>query len=351
LAGLGERAVSILDLRWGRRKPKPPDAQTLPDPPASPARRTPIRVTDEGDGQLLNRTYSYWSNAYIGPGGLVTLFVGHADGRPKFFRVNLATGAVERLGALLGYGGTGEGWYWDREGYIFLCDGPRLRRVNPFTGHDTVVLDISQIHPGYRLWQAHSSDDGVTHSATVEKVVSEGAYPRLGTVVSRRGEVMLFSAVGALDESHISADGNWLIIEEDNDNRIIDLVTKDERRLTNAEGALSHLDSGHGFIVGEDDQRGACTYLDVKTLERRVLFETWNQGVVSVKGGKCLVTDSERLKLVALDGSGVIPLEPHGMTGGDYDRTCRANLDPTGAVAMYVSNATGRMDAYILPVA
>lgn len=340
--------MSILDLRWGRRKRKPTEPAPPPAPPIGP--RTPMKVTDASDGELLNRTYSYWPNAWAGPDGRVTLFVGHADGRPKFFRVNLTTGHVERLGALLGYGGTGEGWYWDRAGYIFLCDGPRLRRVNPFTGHDTVVMDISQLHPGYRLWQAHSSEDGTVHSATVEKVVSEGAYPRLGTVAQRHGELMLFSAEGTLDESQVSADGGFLIIKENDDNRIIDLVTRDERRITNTEGALGHSDCGHGFAVGEDDQRGACVHLDLRTLERRLLFPTWGMGVVSVRGGRCLVTNSRSLSLVALDGSGLTHLIDHGMQGSGYDFTCRANLDPTGTVALYLSNAAGRMDAYLLPV-
>lgn len=342
---------SVSGLFWWKRAPKrskPPAPVPVPPPPSSTG---PIRVTDERDGELLNRGYAYWSACHVGSDGLVTLFVGHADGRPKFFRVNLGTGHVERLGAMLGYGGTGEGWYFDQAGYIFLCDGPRLRRVHPFTGHDTVVMDISSLHPGYRLWQAHSSIDGTVHSATVEHVVSEGAYPKIGTVAQRHGGLMLFTAEGNLDESHISGDGWTLLIEESHGNRIIDLGTREEQRLTNEQGALAHLDCGPDFAVGEDDQRGACTWLNLRTLERRVLFETWNQGVVSMKGGTCIVTDATHVKRVSLDGwHGVTRIAEHGMTGGDYDRTARANLDPTGRVAMWISNAAGRFDAYLSAV-
>ncbi len=341
---------SVSSLLWWKRAPKrskPPAPVPVPPPVHSSG---PIRVTDERDGELINRGYSYYSNAWIGPDGLVTLFVGHADGWPKFFRVNLETGEVERLGAMLGYGGTGEGWYFCRDGYLFLCDGPRLRRVNPFTGHDTVVMDINSLHPGYRLWQAHSSIDGTVHSATVQQVVSEGAYPKIGTVVQRHGGLMLFTAEGELDESHISGDGWTLVIEESHGNRIIDLGTKEEQRLTNAQGALSHLDCGPDFMVGEDDQRGACTWLNLRTLERRVLFETWNQGVISVKGGKCIVTDSTHIRSVDLQGFGTTPIAAHGMTGSGYDYQCRASLDPIGRVATWVSNAAGRMDVYLSPV-
>lgn len=347
--------MSLFDLRWPKKKKKPtaegtgwpPLVKPLPPPPGY---FQPIRVTDDRDGELLNRGYAYWSTSHIGPDGLVTLFVGHTDGRPKFFRVNLQTGQVERLGAMLGYQGTSEGWYYLADGYVYLCDGPRLRRVDPFTGDDHVVLDISSIRDGCRLWQPHSDSTGIVHSATVEQIVSEGAYPRLGTVVSRRGEVMLFAAEGLLDESHLDASGQFLIIEENNGNRIIDLSTRDEQQLSNADGALSHVDCGQGFMVGEDDQRGACTYLDLRTVGRRVLFETWAQGVVSVKGGRCLVTDATHVKAVALDGSGVTRLAAHGMVGSGYDFTCRASLDPTGRVATWLSNGAGRMDLYLLAV-
>lgn len=305
-------------------------------------------MTDERDGEILNRTYSYWSNALVTADGSVLMFVGHADGQPRFFNVNLESRTVIRLGALLPYVGTGEGWYFDRDGFIYLCDGPRLRRVHPLTGSDVVVLDISESHPGCRINQAHSSDDGTVHSATVELIVSDGAYPKIGTVVQRGGQRHFFQATGVLDESHISGDGSLLLIEEDNGNIIYDFDSHVERTLTNEQGALSHVDCGPDFAVGEDDQAGACTWLDLRTLQRRALFPTRNQGVVSVKGGRCIVTGQKLICLIAVDGSGVTHLAAHGMNGSGYDFMCRANLDPTGRVAMYVSNAAGRMDAYLL---
>lgn len=230
-----------------------------------------------------------------------------------------------------------------------LCDGPRLRRVNPFSGADEIVLDISATHPGCDLWQPHSDDQGLAHSATVRQVVSSGSYPKIGTVVQCPSGRLYWQAIGTLDESHITSDGSFVIIEEDNGNRIIDLTNKSEQRLTNAEGALAHIDCGPGYMVGEDDQRGACTYLDCRTLERRVLFNTWSMGHVSVRAGRCLLSGASDLSLVALDGSGVTNLVEHGMIGsGSYDLQVHGNLDATGKVAAWVSNAAGRHDLYLL---
>jgi hypothetical protein len=250
---------------------------------------------------------------------------------------------------MLGYGGTAEGWYWTPNGEVMLCDGPRLRRVSPFTGADEVVLDISGIMSGCRLWQAHSSDDGRTHSATVQRIVDDGAYPNVGTaLVHRGGEPRIYLNRAELDESHITADGSHLIIEEGDGNRIIDLASGAETGIANAAGALSHIDCGPGFAVGEDDQQGACVRLDLRTMERRVLFSTWGMGHVSVRSGRCLLSDAKQLALVALDGSGVTHLIEHGMRGEGYDFQVHGNLSPDGTAAAYVSNAAGRMDLYLL---
>src|SRR5688500_3690019 len=106
-----------------------------------------VCVTANEGGPVLNRTYSYWSNAWVGPNGLVYVFIGHPDGAVRFYSIGAPTKSsptgVVGLGPLLPYAGTGEGWYWDAEGWIYLCDGPRLRRVNPFTAEDVVVFNVS----------------------------------------------------------------------------------------------------------------------------------------------------------------------------------------------------------------
>ena len=341
--------------------PSPPPAAPSPEvPPIGPSAPVPtpgaamrvFQVTDASDGELTPRMYSYWSNAWIASDGSIYVFVGHADGHPRFFRVPHG-GAVERLGSPLSYTGTAEGWYWDAAGWIYLLDGSRLRHVDPFGSRDDVVFDIGDTHPGCRLWQAHSSDDGQTHSATVQRITDNGPYQNAGTVVVSHGQQEYFPAQGTLDESQITADGSYLIIKEDDDNRVITMGTRDTRLFRNADGALGHSDCGRSLIVGEDDQHGECVLYDLHEPlvpeRRRTLFKTWAMGHISVKGNRCLLSDATHLSLVALDGSGVTPLIAHGMVGSDYDHQVQGNLDPTGRVACYMTNHGGeRFDVFLL---
>lgn len=301
-----------------------------------------ITVASPEDGPWEPRMYAYWPNAYV-RGDTVFVFAGHADGRPRFFKIDLASGAVDPLGAIMGYGGTSEGWYWNREGRIYVCDGPRLRRVNPFDpNEDDVVMDIGAMFQGCRLWQAHSSDDGVTHSATVEQIVEDGPYPRLGTVVQHRGSLNFYGAEGRLDESQVTRSGSHVVIQENDDNRVVDVATGDVRLLRDEDGAVAHADVGETIVLGEDNWAGACVLWDLLqplTPDRkRILFRTSNMGHVSLRNGRCLLSDDDHIGLVALDGSGVTWLLPHGQQVTTYDTQVQANLDPTGRVACYISN-------------
>jgi hypothetical protein len=307
-----------------------------------------IKVTTPDDGQLLNRGYSYWSQAWV-DGDDVLCFVGHTDNWPRFYRVNLRSGAIERLGALLPYSSTGEGWYLDHAGCLYLTVDAQLLRVNPLGGEATVVMAVSDDR--YRLWQAHSSDDGQTHCATVQRVTSDGPYHNETTLVKTPTNVTAFATRGALDESQVTSDGAYLVIKEDDDNRIIELSTGTERLLTDADGAVGHSDVGPSLLVGEDNIRGACVAWDLTrdlTLQnQKHLFGTWNMGHVSIRAGRCLHSDETSLNLVNLDGSGVTRLLDHGMVGSGYDYQCMANLSPCGRVAAWVSNAAGRFDLYL----
>lgn len=344
--------------RWSYEGKKGAEAAT-PSPPAprpSGGLRL-VKVTDERDGELVNRGYSYWPQAWIKDAeGATYAFCGHADGNPRFFRV--VDGGVNRLGPLLEghYLGTGEGLYWSRDGRVHVCAGSQLRLVNPFTGAEELIYDASADgHPDWNLWQAHSSDDGQVHSATVRIPTPSGPYPAVGTLLVRGGAASFYPAEGELDESQVSSDGAYLLIKEshgasDDDNRLVNLATGDVQRLTKAEGALGHSDCGASFAIGADRANGTCAYVSFTQRLRagRALFQTWNMGHVSVKGGRCLLADATALSLVALDGSGVTKLADHGMIGDDYDHQVMANLDLTGRVAAYLSNAAGRMDLYLL---
>jgi len=322
-------------------------------------------VTDAVDGDFVNRMYPYWSNACL-IDGQAYIFAGTTDDRPKFFRVNLDNGEVTRLGALLPYTGTGEGWSWDINGRIYLGDGPFLRRVNPISGQDDVIFSVQDRFPGHRLWQIHVSRDGQMQSATLQRVTSEGAYPNVGTVVhhSATGQLDYFPALGKLDESSISKNGRWVLIQEDNNDRIIDLTMDpvQERLVYDAERAVAHCDMGPDYAIGEADKPdpGACVKMDLATLEITILYLTNNMGHVSVQNGKCLLTDVMNLSLLPMDGSGPITLAQHGMVVPPnatpdvaYNHQCMANLDPTATVAVYVTNRGGRgrfdVDLLVLP--
>lgn len=346
--------------------PAPPPPSSLPQPPARPSPgpvlNRVVRVTNEQDGDFMPRMYSYWPNAVIRDGAIY-VFAIHVDGSPRFFRVS-QDGTVARLGPLLPYRTLGEGWYFDADAGVYLIDGPRLRRVNPFSLEDRIVFSIERTHPGCELWQAHSSDDGNVHSATVQRVVSEGAYPRIGTVVCRWRDQTFFAAVGDLDESQITPDGEFLIIKETLEdglaNRIITLASGNERLLRKADGAVGHSDCGPGSLVGEwspppGPEHGQCVYWDLRTLTRRELFATWNMGHVSVRGDVCLSSNSDTIAVVDLNGGGRRPFLNHGMVIHDpehaYDDMTKANLDPSGRIACYMSNQGGsRFDVFVAPV-
>ena len=328
------------DLAWVRAQLlNSPEGRLHHDGPAPSPDVRVIRVTDERDGAFVHRMYGYWSNAWVS-GRWAYVFAGHADGRPRCFKVDLESGDVERDTFQAPYLGTTEGWSWTADGQITLCEGSRLLTANPFTGGAIVQTDISVTHPGCDLWQAHASDDGRVHTATVRRTVSDGAYPKIGTIVVRDGQQTFYAAQGDLDESAADPSGRFVIIKEEFqrdkkrlDNRILDLQSGADNWIRDEDGAFGHSDMGDGCIVGEDDQIGACVLMDLRTRARRVLFSSWNMGHVSVRGNRCLGSDDTRLYDVRLDGSGRTALHAHGsgeITG--------ANLDPSGRVGCYVAN-------------
>jgi hypothetical protein len=81
---------------------------------------------------------------------------------------------------------------------------------------------------------------------------------------------------------------------------------------------------------------------------RRTLFTTWNMGYVSLRGGRCLHSDATHLSLVDLESGQRTPLVAHGNVGNDYDSRVKANLDPTGRVACYMTNDGRRFDVWLL---
>jgi hypothetical protein len=278
------------------------------------------------------------ANAWIS-GQTAYVFAGSvASGGPQFFGVDLATGAVSHMGQMVPYIGETEFWYWTPDGWVMIGVGSHLHRVNPFTGDDEIVLDISATHPGHTLDQWHSSDNGTTHSATVK----DPSYQKVGTVTMHNGKQDYWPKVGVLDESQVRRDGRGVCIKENgDDNRYIDLDTRETTWLRDHQRAIGHSDCGPDYVVGEADKPdpGGCViwYFDRLNSGPTFLFPTLNLGYVSTRGGRCLHSGDTHLSLIDLQTGAATPILEHGAhAGNDYDLRVKANLDPSGRIATYM---------------
>ena len=83
----------------------------------------------------------------------------------------------------------------------------------------------------------------------------KNTFEMLGCLVYREATAQFswFPKAGAFDECHVDKSGRWLVILEDDDNRIIDLQTLTERRLLDQDGAAGHMDTGFGYMAGQDN--------------------------------------------------------------------------------------------------
>jgi hypothetical protein len=321
------------------RPPQPP----LPPPP-QPGLRTWSALVLPTTEPIPAREYSYWSHVVV-MGDAVYAMTCSSSNHPTFWRID-ANGSITNMGPMIKYRGEGEGWYFDHNGEVYLIDGPRLRRVNPFDDQDTVVFDISDRYPNHNLWQAHSSDDGRVHCATVRQN-SNDFNPHIATVFVVDGEKHYVEARGKQDEAHITSNGSHGVIEEDNNNRIITIGTWGEVIINDADGALSHVDCGPSYMVGEDNINGRAWKIDLPSLQRTELEQTWGMGHVSVQNGRCLLSNTGSLMWMDLNGGGLTHILDHGMrvpAGVDdpYDYQVKANMDATGTVALYMTNHGGK---------
>lgn len=330
------------DAVWDERAPR----RSGHPVPQSPEAGHVYRVTSESDGPFAPRMMSDRANAWVS-GRLAVVFAGSKQtGGARFFQVDLATEQVAARSDLAApYGGETEFWYWTPDGRLMIGSGLRLHRVDPISGSDAVVMDASFIPAAHIIDQWHSSDDGLTHSATVK----DAAYRKIGTVTMHNGTQDYWPAVGDLDESQVRRDGAGVFIKENrgygDDNRYIDFDTRETTWLTDQDRAVQHSDCGPDYVVGEADRPdpGGCVvwHLDRLNEAPRFLFPSTNMGYVSTRAGKCLWSNDVNLSLVALDGSGVQLLIEHGANvhPGDYEyynRRVKANMDHTGQVAVYM---------------
>lgn len=365
-----------------------------------------IRLTnasDCGGTDCVNYVgYSYWRNInnHVGSSDLyVFLGLSGATG-PTLFRVNKATGAVTNLGPLFDpaspfYYASAEGWYWSasQPSKIYVTDnfGPRLYRYDVFTHQFTQVFDVSaQFGSDKYLWQAHSSDDDRVHSVTLR---DKNTYEMLGCLVYREDTAQFswFPKVGDFDECHVDKSGRWLVSFEDLDglygldNRIIDLQTLTERRILDQDGATGHMDTGFGYMAGQDNWNSLPNAVrlyqfDQTPIAGPVIYHDSDWSAISAdhvahgnarpgvplsqqfacgsgatrnnvpRGNELVCFKLDTSLDVLVVAPTMIDLDAPG-GGDDYGKFPKANLDVTGRYMIWTSNLGGnRLDAFLVEV-
>jgi hypothetical protein len=243
-----------------------------------------VRLTSAADcngGQDCVRYvgYSYWRNInnHIGS-NTMHIVLGFDRDRggagPSLVSYNKVTDEVQNVGPLFPQNSpysysTTEGWYFSAAApsrlYVFLPGSTALRRFDVLTrqfeampAFDLASCPRPAICPSNAayIFQPHSSDDDRMHSATVQNA----SFQRLGCVVSDSNRfVYVPTRAGyVLDECHVDKSGRWLLILEATaqgalDNRVVDLARGAVVKLTDAAGALGHLDTGFGYAIGADN--------------------------------------------------------------------------------------------------
>lgn len=370
-----------------------------------------IRLTnanDCGNTDCVNYVgYSYWRNInnHTGSNDLY-VFLGLSRGSggtgPTLFKVDKTTRAVTKIGPLFDpsspfYYASGEGWYWSatQPSKLYITDnfGPRLYRYDVFTHQLTTVFDASVYGTDKYIWQAHSSDDDHAHSVTLR---DKNTYEMLGCLVYRDNKTPQFSwfpKIGDFDECHIDKSGRWLVTFEniDNaysiDNRIIDLDNNNaEVQILDQDGAAGHMDTGYGYMVGQDNWNNLPNATRLYTFGQTPVAgpvvnhdSDWSAlsadhiahgnakpGVPPSQQFACgsgatrnTVPRGNELVCFRLDTSldvlivapTMIDLNASGGGTDDYAKFPKANLDVTGRYMIWTSNLGGnRLDAFLVEV-
>jgi hypothetical protein len=350
----------------------------------APYHTTGVRLTTADDGMIWPRTYPYWANVSVHDGP-AKVFLG-TDRGPQWWEVSPA-GEVTPHGPIPFpiaslRASTAEGWYWDPvyHDVLYCSDDTHLYRYHFDTQQLETVVDITPLdwRAQFALRQWHSSDGG-RHSATVKQVVADGPWPNIGTVVYTEGATHCqpwqwfpVQAGATLDEAQVDRAGMWLLIKETpagaagEDNRIVRLDEGSEYRITDAQGAGGHSDSGFGYMVAADNQQAKATWrvweFGSADVGRVVLETPWEAQVIHVSHcnarpapstgqwvlGSGTVPD---LLVIPLDGSTPRAVAPSMAAGTDYDHLPKANVDRTGRWALWTAYVDGRFDAFMVALA
>jgi hypothetical protein len=406
----------------------PPNSATGTFTFPAPYNTTGVRLTNPsicagGLDCLWYVGYSYWRNInnHAGQSDMY-IFLGTDPNRggqgPILLRYDKATDSVTHAGPLFDagsthYWSTGEGWYFSGTQpttlYTLVVGDWKLRRYDILkrqfeagAAMDLASCSRPRVCPAASAYliQAHSSDDDLVHSATVQ----DRDWRRLGCLVRRSGRYAYFApqAGSAFDECHVDKSGRWLVIQETRAsgseiNQIVDLQNGRITVVEDANGALGHLDMGHGYAVGADNFNGlpnatVVVHFPLKDAQRPIgpvvhYNKRWDivaaNHVAHGNGGPhastvapyacgsnasrvpdmadeiiCFPLDANRNADGSLDvlvvGQVMTDLNAAGgqdYDGDDYEQLPKGNVDVSGRYFIWTANLGGdRLDAFLVKI-
>ena len=234
---------------------------------------------------------------------------------------------------------TGEGIYFSASApeALYIPSEHQLIRLNISTLEKEVILE------GHYK-QYHSSWDDTKHSASV---LNDN-----GEIIGWQVNDKFFERKGNPDECQIDKSGRYLIIKEDDSNRILDITTNWEEFISNQDGAVGHSDTGFEIVYGEDDFNslpGALVEWNLSNLEKITRYSTgiWNMGYVSYSPKGLLVSTPSDLRWLDLSGNLIRTIETHSDTS-DYHARVKANVCPLGEFAVWTEMNNGIFNAYLV---
>lgn len=366
-----------------------------------------VRITDASDcgGRdcVWYVGYSYYrnSNNHVGSNEML-IFLGLKSNQggsgPALFKFNKTTEAITKVGPLFPSGSkfvnySGSTWYFSasRPTVMYIDDGPRFLRYDVITKQFETVFDITAQFGANRLvWQTHTSNDDMIHSATL-KAADTGEYLGCFVYFEATKQYRYYPKVGKFDECSLDKSGRWTISFEeiatpgDSTMRIFDNQTGRETRIAGPNGTLGHYDLGYGYAIGADGYNPLPNATILWNLEPSIAQGpvlhynlNWNIGAVnhvshlnarpnvplSQQHACGSNTDTNyavqnEITCFRIDNSHdalvVAPVmtDPNASGGGSsfYDKQPKGNLDITGKYFIWTSNLGGnRLDAFLVKV-
>lgn len=300
---------------------------------------------------------SYWRNINYHAGRDTFLVALSVEDNLNTFEISKQTlRVIHQKG--LGINHTGEGIYFSatRHDILYVPLNGALYAVNVFTGDQSLIWAARD---GEKLWQIHSSYDETVHSASRQN----NLYQITGWLVNNKGNIESYDLAGEPDECQIDKSGQFLIIKEDNYNRIININTDEEHFISNEQGAVGHSDCGFGYVLGENDfsqYAGALDLINLNNQRATLIYSTgiWNMGYVSFTNAKitsiinqkCLITTPNQLISVKLDGSGQGKIICPVVESSEYEYRAKANLCPLGEYAIWTELQSGQLVAKVVRI-